>query len=144
MSKKLILGLLSVVLFTEGCATSGIEVTGSPSIQPQFAKHLVLHNESLANKVIIQQMNARTTACTYVGAKQSCVLEVSAVLANLTGSNKKIQYRFSWFDADNFEVEKDSRAWTPVILSGKSTINMQAVAPNPTVTSYKINVKELK
>ncbi|PCI50035.1 MAG: hypothetical protein COB51_03585 [Moraxellaceae bacterium] len=135
MSKTLIFGLICGALLIQGCTTSGIEATGSPNVAPEYAKHLVLHNESLANKVIIQQMNTR---------RSTGVLEVSAVLANLTSTNKKIQYRFSWYDADNFEVEKGARSWTPVTLSGKSTINMQAVAPNPTVTSYKINVKELK
>lgn len=135
MRKKLIFGLICGVMFIQGCSTSGIEATGSPHVTTEYAKHLVLHNESLANKVIIQQMSTR---------RSTGVLEVSVVLANLTRTNKKIQYRFSWYDADSFEVEKGSRSWTPVTLSGKSTINMQAAAPNPTVTSYKINVKELK
>lgn len=135
MNKKRMYGLICGAMLMQGCATSGIEASGSAQVTTDYAKHLVLHNESLANKVIIQQMNLRRSAG---------VLEVSAVLANLTSTDKKIQYRFSWFDADNFEVEKDSRSWTPTILSGKSTTSLQAVAPNPTVTSYKINVKELK
>ena len=144
MNKKLILGLLLGALLVAGCATSGIEATVSSTAEPEYDKHLVLHNGSLANKVIIQELNTRKTACVVVEGRSICVLEVSAVLANRTGTNKSIQYRFSWYDADNFEVEKGSRSWTPVTLSGKSTINMQAVAPNPTVTTYKINVKELK
>ena len=135
MRNTLISGLFCGALLIQGCATSGIEGTGNPNAAPEHAKHLVLHNETLANKIIIQQMNVR---------KKAGLLQVSAVLANLTSRDKKIQYRFSWYDADNFEVEKDIRSWNPVVLSGKSTIHMQAVAPNPTVTSYKINVKELK
>ena len=134
MNTKLIAGMcLSILL--QACATSGIEATGALTTPNEYDKHLIIHNESLANKIIIQQMNTR---------KSTSFLEVSAVLANLTHTNKNIQYRFSWYDADNFEVEKGTRAWTPATLAGKSSITMQAVAPNATVTTYKINVKELK
>ncbi len=135
MNKKLTPVIFCAVLLLQSCATSGIEASGTLKTSNEYTKHLIIHNESLANKIIIQQMNMR---------KSTDLLEVSTVLANLTNTDKKIQYRFSWYDADNFEVDKDSRGWTPATLSGKSSITMQAVAPNPAVTSYKINVKELK
>ena len=134
MNKKLIAGIFCSVLL-QSCATSGIEGGATLNTSNEYSKHLILHNESLANKVIIQQMNMR---------KSAGMLEINAVLANLTSTDKNIQYRFSWYDADNFEVEKDSSSWIPSTLSGKSSISMQALSPNPTVKSYKINVKELK
>ena len=119
-----------------GCTTSGMVAKGNPPGDPEYAKHLIIHNEALASKIIIQEMNTRTA--------KSGSLEVSLVLANLSSSDKNIQYRFSWYDADNFEVEQGGRAWTPALLHGKSSINMQALSPNPSVTSYKLDVKELK
>lgn len=71
------------------------------------------------------------------------LLEVNIELSNLSSSDKSIQYRFSWYDGDNFEVEQGSRSWIPVVLHGKSSVNMQAVAPNSSVTTYKVNVREL-
>ncbi|MBL4608688.1 MAG: YcfL family protein [Pseudomonadales bacterium] len=136
MKTYLLIGLLISAIGLSGCATSGMEAEGKPTDDPKYAKHLVIHNEALAAKIIIQEMHTRTA--------RSGVLEVSVVLANLTSTDKNIQYRFSWYDADNFEVEQGSRAWTPVILHGKSKTSMQALAPNPTVTTYKVNVKELK
>jgi len=136
MKTYLLIGLLISATGLSGCATSGMEAEGKPTDDPKYAKHLVIHNEALAAKIIIQEMHTRTA--------RSGVLEVSVVLANLTSTDKNIQYRFSWYDADNFEVEQGSRAWTPVILHGKSKTSMQALAPNPTVTTYKVNVKELK
>lgn len=129
------IGILMTIVGLSGCATSGIEAIGKPSANPEYAKHLVIHNETLADKIIIQEMQTR---------KSGDLLEVSLVLANLTSTDKNIQYRFSWFDSDNFEVEQGSRTWTPVTLHGKSTINMQALAPNATVSTYKVNVRELK
>lgn len=135
MKTWLNMGLLAVMIGLSGCATSGIEATGKPMGDPKYAKHLEINNESLANKIIIQEMHTRTTGG---------VLEVSLVLANLTSTDKMIQYRFAWYDADNFEVEQGSRGWTPATLNGHSQINMQALAPNPTITTYKVKVRELK
>lgn len=135
MKHWLSISLTIAIIGLGGCATSGIEAIGKPKGSLDTAKHLVIHNEVLADKIIIQEMHTRT-----IGG----VLEASVVLANLTSTDKNIQYRFSWFDADNFEVEANSTAWTPVLLSGKSTINMQTRAPNQKATTYKLNVKELK
>ena len=117
------------------CATSGMEATGRPMEQSEMAKHLVIHNESLAGAVMITDMLSR---------KSGDLIEVNVVLTNLTSTDKSMQYRFSWFDADNFEVEQDSRSWTPVVLHGNASVSMKAVAPNAAVTTYKLNVRELK
>ena len=136
MKKWTTTGLLSAVLviFISGCATSGLEATGKPHGDPKFAKHLAIHNEPLADKIIISQLNTRVTGN---------LLEVSVVLENLTSSDKQIQYRFSWYGDDNFEIEQGGEPWTPTTLNGKSTVQMKAVAPNASVTTYKINVREL-
>jgi len=133
---KLILqpALLLAVVFVAGCATSGIEATGKPMGDPKFAKHLVIHNETLAGDIIISDMQSRVTGD---------LLEVNVILTNLTSSDKHIQYRFSWFDSDNFEVEQGSRSWTPVTLNGNADTSMKAVAPNPSVNVYKVNVREM-
>ncbi len=125
--------LLMVLAVISACATSGIEATGKPMGDPKFAKHLVIHNEPLADNIIITDMHTRT-----VGG----LLEVSVILENLTNTDQQIQYQFSWYSQDNFEVEQGSEPWTPTTLHGKSTFQMQAVAPNPTVTTYKVNVRE--
>ena len=123
-----------LVLAVTGCATSGIEATGKPMGDPEYAKHLVIHNESLAGNITITDMNSRVTGG---------LLEVNVVLTNLTSTDKHIQYQFSWYDADNFEVEQGSRSWTPVTLNGHANTSMKAVAPNSSVKSYKVNVREM-
>ena len=117
-----------------GCATSGIEATGKTEGDPEYAKHLVINNEPLAKSITITSMKSR-----FKGA----LLEVNVELSNLSSSDKSIQYRFSWYDGDDFEVEQGSRSWIPVVLHGKSSTNMQAVAPNNSVKTYKVNVREL-
>lgn len=126
--------VMGLILLLGGCATSGLDATGKPDANPEFAKHLVIHNESLANAVMITDMLSR---------RSGDLLEVNVVLTNLTSTDKNIQYRFSWFDADNFEVEQGSRSWNPVVLHGHASVTMKAVAPNTKVTTYKVNVREL-
>lgn len=128
--------LLALLLISTlaGCATSGIEATGKPGADPEFAKHLVIHNEPLADKIIITDMQSRM---------RGDLLQVNVVLTNLSSRDQNIQYRFSWYDANNFEVEQGSRAWTPVTLHGNASFSMQAVAPNATVKTYKVNVREM-
>ena len=126
--------LLLVVLSIAGCATSGIEATGKPMGDPKFAKHLVIHNESLAGDIIITDMRSRTTGD---------LLEANVVLTNQTSSDIQVQFRFSWYDSDSFEVEQGSRSWTPITLHGNADISMKAVAPNSSVKVYKVNVREM-
>jgi uncharacterized protein YcfL len=134
MNNRYFIVFIGIMVLMAGCATSGLEATGKPGANPEFAKHLVIHNESLANAVIITDMLSR---------RSGDLLEVNVVLTNLTSSDKNIQYRFSWFDADNFEVEQGSRSWNPVVLHGNESVSMKAVAPNTNVKTYKVNVREL-
>lgn len=130
---KLSAVLMGLVLLA-GCATSGMVATGKTTGDPKLAKHLVIHNETLAVNITITEMKTR-----FKGG----LLEVDVELTNLSGSDQSIQYRFSWFDSDNFEVEQGTRPWVPAVLNGNTTINMQAVAPNTSVKTYKVNVREL-
>lgn len=138
VTKSVLVSTLVMALVTLiGCTTttSGMIATGKPHANPEYAKHLVIHNDPLAAAIIIEEMNTRTTGGN---------LEVSLSLANLTSRNISAQYLFTWYDDNNFEVEQGSRAWTPVLLHGNSSVHMQALAPNPTVTTYKVNVRELQ
>lgn len=134
MNSRYCIAIAGLTMLMAGCATSGLEATGKPGANPEFAKHLVIHNESLANAIIITDMLSR---------QSGDLLEVNVVLTNLTSSDKNIQYRFSWFDSDNFEVEQGSRSWNPVLLHGHESVTMKAVAPNNKVKTYKVNVREL-
>jgi uncharacterized protein YcfL len=126
--------LLSGAVLLSACATSGLEATGKPGAEDKYAKHLVIHNEALARDIMITDMKSRT---------RGDLLQVSVTLENLSSSDKNIQYRFSWYDADNFEVMQGGRPWTPVVLHGNATVDMQAVAPSASVKTYKVNVREL-
>src|SRR5690606_24120997 len=51
------------------------------------------------------------------------------------------QYKVKWFNADGFEIAPDSRPWTTVVMPGRTQLNVQATAPNPTATRFEIWVQ---
>ncbi len=126
-----LLAPLLLVTILSGCSTSGIEAIGKPD-DADLTKHLLIHNDALAKKITISEMRGRE-----VGG----LLEVNLTLTNLTGRDKSLAYRFSWFDADGFEVEAETDAWTPVNLHGAQSVSVRGVAPNGSVKSYRLNVK---
>ncbi len=126
--------LLAVVALASCSSTSGMVATHKSGGDPQFAKHLEIHNAALEGDIIITDMKMRRTGG---------LLEVQVELSNLTGSDQHVQYRFAWFDDDNFEVDKDAGAWTALLLHGNEQKSMTAVAPNPRASTYKLQVREL-
>ncbi len=117
-----------------GCATSGIEAVGRPST-PEAEKRLIIHNEPLAEKITVSSMRTRTAGD---------LLAVEATLTNLSSRDIRIQYRFSWYDAADFEVEPGKHGWTPVTLHGRASLHIQGIAPTPVVRSYRIHIRETR
>ncbi len=130
---KRIYSLVFLLGLLTACSTSGIEAIGTP-LDPDEKKHLLIHNSALANQVTISDMRSRTV-------DNGDLLEVSLTLSNLTSRDKAVQYRFSWFDGDKFEIEAGVGGWTPVSLHGKGSVSINGLAPNSSVKSYRLNVK---
>jgi len=126
--------LMLALVTLAGCATSGIEAVGNPS-DPEARKRLIIHNEPLARKITVSKMRTRTSGD---------LLAVEATLTNLSSRDIRVQYRLSWYDAAGFEVEQGKHGWTPVILHGRTSVNIQGVAPDPSVESYRIHVREMR
>lgn len=123
---------VSLCALLAGCATSGLEMQVNPNAEND-QKHLIIHNDSLANKITINAVQTRM-----VGEQ----LEVHLSIQNLTNRDKKVQYRFAWFDAENFEVESGTESWTPIVLHGAAQMNIRGLAPNTSVQSFKLVVRE--
>jgi len=126
--------MASIAVISACSSTSGMVATHRSTGDPQFAKHLEINNSALEGDVIITNMRMRRTGD---------LLDVQVELTNLTGSDQNIQYKFAWYDDDNFEIDKDGRAWTPVLIHGNDKVTMSAVAPNPRASTYKLIVREL-
>ncbi len=132
-----ITGFILIVssLIMAGCATTtGITGSVDPSAEAEKSSLIEVQNKSLAKKVSITSFKNKVV---------NDLLNVQVEIANDFSSTRELQYRFSWFDAAGFEIEQEGGRWQPIVMHGGSVTTLRAVAPNPTVKSYKIVLREL-
>lgn len=126
---------LSSVFFLASCATTtGVVGEVDPGAEKEKASMIEVQNKSLAKRVSIKDFKNRVV---------NDLLNVQVKIANDFSSTQQFQYRFSWFDASGFEVEKEADNWQPLIMHGGAVTTVQGVAPNPAVKSYKIVLRQL-
>ncbi|CAA0079962.1 Uncharacterised protein [BD1-7 clade bacterium] len=70
------------------------------------------------------------------------IMQFSVEVQNKANNTVKLQYKFKFFDADGFEVASQGRPWAPLVLHAKETTNVQAVAPDMSVKSAKLFIRE--
>lgn len=88
------------------------------------------------------QMQSRVEIQTVRQRKVGDLLQVSVDLRNRWKFELDFQYKFQFFDKDGFEVMPEGRPWVPLIMNGNGVATVQATAPNPSVESFKIVVKD--
>ncbi len=140
MKKIVYLGLLFSVLvcagLLSGCAaTSGI--SGSVKVvkgQEGCAQEskIIVNNDSLARAIKITDLKS-----TFAGD----LLKANAMVYSKRTDTLALQYKFRWYDSQGIEVEPESSPWQPVIIYGRETKSAQAVAPNPSVKEFKIEIR---
>lgn len=69
------------------------------------------------------------------------------MVANVQLRNKwpftqDINYRVSWFDKDNIEIEPERAVWNKLILTGKSERTIKLAAPTPDAVQVKVTVRD--
>lgn len=124
-------------LIIAGIGVSGCAVneTATTSVEPDGStKQIIVSNSGFLSA------NLRI-ADTKIG-KAGDLLRVQATIENQSGGDLSFQYKFKWLDKDNFEVAIDGRPWQPLSITGYESKSVQAVAPNPTATSFQILVQD--
>lgn len=133
----LVLGLGGSLLWSGCRATSGIE--GSAQVMPAsktdvaLSKYVSVNNAGLARSLQIVDMKASTT--------ENGLLKASVSLISKKRGTREFQYKFSWYDATGIEVEPEASPWKPVIIYGKEAKSLQDVAPNATVTEFRVKLR---
>ena len=72
------------------------------------------------------------------------ILQAGGTMFSTVTSDLKVQYRFSWYDKDGFELDKDAGSWKSLTLYGRQTADVQGVAPNARAEEFKVVIRELK
>lgn len=75
-------------------------------------------------------------------ARVGGLLKIQANIANTTSSPKQINYKFSWIDKNGMEVPSATSNWSTLILEGKESKYISAVAPNENVCDFTLKLLE--
>jgi len=121
-----------------GCSTTaGVETTGKMTWDEQGArtleKNVVFNNSGL--KGDIQIVDVRS-------AMAGDIMRAQATLRSKDKDTLPFQYRFDWYDAGGFEINSGAGSWKPLILYGRETKTIQAVAPDPRAKEFKLKIRE--
>mgnify|MGYP001049137080 CR=1 FL=1 len=123
---------LMLAMLAGGCASSGVVSEADPSAKN--TELVEVQNKALAKKVSIRNFKTREI---------NDLLNVQLEIQSEFSSTQEFQYKLSWFDGAGFEVESEANSWKTLLLYGKETKTVQAVAPNPTVKKFKLFLREL-
>ena len=129
MKRILTIGL---TLLVTACASSEV-TTVAPDAKGQYQAVLDSKYSRQFPDITAQAVRQRFTAG---------LLMASVDIKNEDLSRKVLQYKFLWFDRDGFEVQPDSRPWTPLTMLGEETKTVQALAPQSNVVTFKIQIEE--
>jgi len=132
------IGSMGLMLAFTGCVqkTAGLEVTGT--VMPtgegkgDLARVVLVHSPKLGRQV--EAVDARHE---WVGD----LLKASVTLMSKVDTTLRIQYRFVWYNAEGLEEDLGGDAWTPLVLHGRESRTVQAVAPNASVRTFQVRVR---
>ncbi|MBP6706207.1 MAG: YcfL family protein [Achromobacter sp.] len=71
--------------------------------------------------------------------RRNDVMVVQAEIANTSGLNSRLYYRFRWLDADGMQVG-DDEAWKPLTFLNRQNQMIKGVAISPQATDFRIEM----
>lgn len=141
--KKIVIGkiaaaILIAALGLTGCSTTaGVETTGKMAWDEQGArtleKNVLFSNSGLKGDIQIVDLK---------GTMAGDIMRAQATLRSKDRDTLPFQYRFDWYDASGIEINSGAGAWKPLILYGRESKTIQAVAPDPRAKEFKLKIRE--
>jgi uncharacterized protein YcfL len=121
-----------------GCSTTaGVETTGRMTWDEQGArsleKNVVFNNSGLKGDIQIVDVKS---------AMAGDFMRVQATLRSKDRDTLPFQYRFDWYDASGLEINSGAGSWKPLVLYGRESKTIQAVAPDPRAKEFKLKIRE--
>ena len=121
-----------------------IGITGCSVDQAQ--NHTV--SKSKPNRVIVNTIPASKMirVASFSTRYINDILEAYVEVQNLSMKNyeQTFEYRFRWFDKDNYEVGKNLSIWKPLFLSAHDGMKITSLAPTPEAESFKFYIREIR
>lgn len=121
-----------------GCSTTaGVETTGKMTWDEQGArsleKHVVFNNSGLRGNIQIVDVKS---------AMAGDIMRAQATLRSKDRDTLPFQYRFDWYDASGLEINSGAGSWKPLVLYGRESKTIQAVAPDPRAKEFKLKIRD--
>lgn len=120
-TRTAVLATTSLVLF--GCQTQPQQTDSYPQLLIGPKAQSYLHIEGVQE-----------------GYASSDLLRAGVRLYNRSQQERKLRYRFSWFDAGGFELQGLSGRWEHRLLRPNEPVMIDRVAPSPKAVSYRIQL----
>ena len=130
--KKWLILFLPLILTLTACSSSNMSAIEDQD-DGTSATYLKSNNSLLYSRVGIRDPKMTMA---------NDLMRAQATLENRWKLKLDFQYKVKWFNADGFEIAAEGRPWTTVVMPGRSQMNVQATAPNPTATRFEIWVQE--
>ena len=73
--------------------------------------------------------------------EMNSLMRVQIQIANIAEEDLTFEYRFRWFDENQFEVKSIASTWLTINCIPRDTANIQAVAPAPQVEDFEIMIR---
>lgn len=119
--------VLASALLLGACAhnTAGIAVDSNGQVR--------IDSSSFASDINVTDISSMMVAD---------LVKASVLIQSKSSSDLRVQYKFTWFDANGDTIEDEATSWKSVKLHGMQQRQVSAVAPNTQATGFEIYVRE--
>ncbi|WP_394133080.1 YcfL family protein [Shewanella maritima] len=119
--------MIALALVVTGCAnhTAGISASSTGDIR--------VDNRKFESEVSVSDVRQRMSGD---------LLQGSAVIASRVATDLRLQYKFTWYDAEGFTLEDEASSWKSLKLHGMQQMQVAAVAPNPQASRFEVYVRK--
>jgi len=122
--------LIIIAFFVIGCSSHNSKVVNqSLSLPPQ----VIINNVALQQEVTIGVGSDRTN--------NNDIMEAFIDVQSKVNKPVTLQYRFRWYDNEDYEVGKNMSMWIPLFLEPRDSIKVTGVAPTPKADNFKFYLK---
>lgn len=132
--KHIILSLsaLSFLLFASCSSVNTVERAEPLATPDPIAIKKVITDPALKDKADVVNV--------IQGTVSDDLLKIQVQVENLTYDYQDFNYQFVWIDKNGFQVTSPTPIWRPVQIAGRQTKYLTAIAPNPNVVDFQVNL----
>jgi len=131
--KKEIVKSLVLTFLVSVVASCAVNETATVTVEEGKVTQIIESNSG----VLSDSLRIADTHTGYAGD----LLKAQVSVKNDSSDDLSFSYKFKWFDKDGFEIAIDGRPWSPLNITAHETKSVQAVAPNPSATTFNVMVQ---